>query len=304
MKYYLDKELSKLGRRKAPSNIYLYPLVNIFFQMHTCKSDEDVSVKKFYIPGYDGAKLKTFLIEPKNADKELPCIIFYHGGGFLLRASKTHYQIAKWYAKRVGCRVVFADYRLLPKYKYPVAIEDSFETFKWVVDNADALGINNNKIVLAGDSAGANISVAVTMMAKDRNILCPKGILLIYPVLDRRMNTASMEKYTDTPVWDAHRNKMFWEVYLKEYKNEQLKYASPMEAESLMDFPNTYIEVAEFDCLHDEGVEFAKRLKKESVDVELYEVKAACHGFEDVLNSELLHKCMDRRVRWIVEQFS
>lgn len=304
MKYYLNKELSKMGRKKAPSKIFLYPVVNIFLQMYTCKSDDDVFVKKCYIPGYGGANLKTFLIEPKNGYNESPCIVFYHGGGFLLRASKTHYQIAKWYAKKVGCKVVFADYRLLPKYKFPVAIEDCFETYKWVLDNADILGISKNKVVLAGDSAGANISVAVTMMAKDRNIPCPKGNLLIYPVLDRRMNTASMEKYTDTPVWDSRRNKMFWKAYLNEYTNEQIKYASPMEADSLMGFPNTYIEVAEFDCLHDEGIEFANRLKKENVNVELYEVKAACHGFEDALNSELLHKCMERRVRWVGEQFA
>lgn len=304
MKYDLDKELSKIEKLKAPSKIYLYPLVNMLLRMYTCKSDEDVSVKKFFIPGHDGAKLKSFLIEPKNNDNELPCIVFYHGGGFLLRASKAHYQVVKWYAKGAGCKVVFADYRLLPKHKFPVAVEDCFETYKWVLENADSLGINKNKIVLAGDSAGANIAVAVTMMAKDRNIPCPKGDLLIYPVLDRRMNTASMEKYTDTPLWDARRNKMFWEAYLKEYTSEQLKYASPMEAESFMGFPNTYIEVAEFDCLHDEGVKFAKRLKKENVDVELYEVKAACHGFEEALDSELLHKCIDRRVRWIGEQFS
>jgi acetyl esterase/lipase len=304
MKYNLNKELSKMGKKKAPSKIYLYPLVNVFFQMYSCKSDDDVLATDHYMYGYNGARLKTILIEPKHAEKELPCIIYYHGGGFLLRASKTHYQIAKWYASKARCKVVFADYRLLPKYKFPVAIEDCFETYKWVLNNADALGISKNKILLAGDSAGANISVAVTLMSKDRNVPCPKGNLLIYPVLDRRMNTASMEKYTDTPVWDSRRNKMFWKAYLKEYTNEQIKYASPMEAESLAGFPNTYIEVAEFDCLHDEGIEFTNRLENENVDVVLYEVEGACHGFEDVLNSDLLHKCIDRRVRWIKEQFS
>ena len=60
MKYYLNKELSKMGRKKAPSKIFLYPVVNIFLQMYTCKSDDDVFVKKCYIPGYGGANLKTF----------------------------------------------------------------------------------------------------------------------------------------------------------------------------------------------------------------------------------------------------
>lgn len=301
VKYKLDKELYKMEMKKAPSNIYLYPFVNLFFQIYSCKTDKDVFVKKCIVPSYDGAKLKTFIIEPKNAVQESPCIVFYHGGGFLLKASKTHYQIAKWYARKTGYKVVFADYRLLPKYRFPVAIEDCFETYRWVLDNADELGINKDKIIFAGDSAGANISVAVSLMAKDRNISMPKGNVLIYPVLDRRMKTESMEKYTDTPVWDSGRNKMFWNAYLKEYTKEQLKYASPMEADYLVDFPNTYIEVAEFDCLHDEGIKFAERLEREGVDVALYEIKGACHGFEDMQNSKILKTCMSRRIKWIEE---
>lgn len=196
------------------------------------------------------------VIEPKQCTNKLPCIVLYHGGGLLLKASKAHYQIAKLYAERANCKVVLTDYRLLPKYRYPIAIEDCYNTYIWVAHNAEQLKINSNKIIVAGDSAGGNIAAAVAMMLQDRKQLSPKGTLLIYPVLDRSMNTVSMKRYTDTPIWDANCTALFWKIYLSNQASKQIQYASPMEADSFKYFPKTYVEVAEFDCLHDEGGSF------------------------------------------------
>ncbi len=102
---------------------------------------------------------------------------------------------------------------------------------------------------VTGDSAGGNIAGAVTVMLKDRKQDLPKGVMMIYPVLDKRMVTESMKKYTDTPIWDSRCNKLFWEMYLKDQDVSQTRYASISEINSLDFFPDTYIEVAEFDCL-------------------------------------------------------
>lgn len=113
------------------------------------------------------------------------------------------------------------------------------------------------------------------------------------------MITESMKKYTDTPVWDSNLSKMMWNVYLGEKMPVPIQYASPMEAETLADFPKTYIEVAEFDSLKDEGVAFSQRLQAEGVSVELHEVKGACHGFEMALDSSIVQEAMQRRLKWI-----
>lgn len=136
-KYEIDSDLTKIARQKAPSNIYLYPIVNMVMKLFTCISDDKVVVNKYATPGYENGKLTTFVIEPQKCNGILPSIIFYHGGGFLLKASKAHYQIAKWYAEMAKCKVVFTDYRLLPQNKYPVAVEDCYCTYKWVLNNAD-----------------------------------------------------------------------------------------------------------------------------------------------------------------------
>ncbi|MEY8420608.1 alpha/beta hydrolase [Oscillospiraceae bacterium 44-5] len=304
VKYGIDNELAKLVKQKAPSNIYLYPIVNIVMKLSTCASDDKVTVKRYITPGYENRKLTTFLIEPKKNSDILPCIVFYHGGGLLLKASRAHYQIAKWYAEMANCKVVLTDYRLLPKNKYPVPVEDCYCTYKWILHCADRLEINKDKIIVAGDSAGGNLAAAVTLMLWDRVQISPLGAMLIYPVVDRRMKTDSMKKFTDTPVWDTARTKMFWNAYLGNQGPKQIHYASPIEAKSLEYFPNVYMEVAEFDCLHDEGIAFAERLQAEGVLTELHEVKGACHGYETILKSRIVEESMQRRIRWIQSVFN
>ena len=299
MKYKIDKELKSLEVFSGSMVGRLYPLINIGYGLVRCKSDSRVSVKKYSTPGYKGAKLSTLVIEPKQSSGNLPGIMFFHGGGFLMRASGPHYQIAKWYAEKANCKVVLTDYRLLPRYRYPVAVEDCYSTYLWTLKNADKLGINKDRIIVCGDSAGGNIATAVTSMLKDRNRPLPHGMILIYPVLDKRMKTGSMKRFTDTPIWDSRCNKIFWEVYLKGSDMSRTKYASLSELDSIDYFPQTYVEVAEFDCLHDEGIEFAERLRSEGIPVEVHDINGACHGYESAVKSSIVEKCMKRRLIWI-----
>lgn len=301
LKYSINKELLEITKQKAPSNIKLYPLISFAMKyMFKCKTDDDVDVLQYEIAGYRDAKIKTYVIEPKGCKEILPCIVYFHGGGFILRASAAHYKIAKWYAQKVKCKIVYVDYRLAPKHPFPIPVEDCYSAYQWTILNADKLGIDKNKIGIGGDSAGGNLAASVTIMLKDRKQKLPVGAMLIYPVMDRRMKTESMKRYIDTPVWNAKLSKMMWKAYLKD-TNADVKYASPMEAESLSFFPRTYIEVAEYDCLHDEGIDFSDRLQQEGVTVELYEEKGTCHGFEMALKSTILKNAMERRVNWLKE---
>ena len=109
-----------------------------------------------------------------------------------------------------------------------------------------------------------------------------------------------MKTFSDTPVWNAKLNKKMWQMYLqnKNACNEKLPLylASPMENENFEKFPKTYIEVAEIDCLRDEGIDFAEKLKASGADVELVKVERACHGFETATKSKIVKDAMDRRV--------
>lgn len=176
---------------------------------------------------------------------------------------------------------------------------DCYETYKWVLQNADILEIDPDKIIIGGDSAGGNLSTAVTLMARDRHLLLPAALLLIYPATDRRMITKSMQEYTDTPVWNARLSKMMWDAYLPTEPAKHVEYASPIEATSFADFPPTYIEVAQYDCLRDEGILLYARLCEDGILTELHEIPNACHGFETMINSGIARECMRRRIDWL-----
>lgn len=301
MKYKLNEELRYLEKLKMPANVKLLPAMNMLIRNFKCKSDENVTVKEYRIPGYEGEEISILSIEPKNIEEVLPCLVFFHGGGFMLKASFAHYELAKEYSAKLQCKVICVDYRLAPEYPFPTPVEDCFETYKWVLNNANELNIDRNKIMIAGDSAGGNLAAAVTLMARDRNIQIPGGAMLIYPVTDRKMASASMKKYSDAPVWDLKLSKMMWNAYLGKQNHEHIEYASLLEADSFKNFPKTYIEVAEFDCLHDEGVLLYERLKQEGIEAELHEVIGACHGFETLAESNITRECVKRRIEWLQE---
>ena len=249
MKYDIDNELKSISAYSGSVVGRLYPMLNAAYRMQKCRSDDSVNVKEYKIEGFGGKNIQALVIEPKEYRENLPCILFFHGGGFLMSASSAHYQIAKWYAKRANCKVVMPDYRLMPKYRYPVAIEDCYNSYLWVKENADRLDIDKDRIIVTGDSAGGNIAAALVVMLKDRDRSLPRGAMLIYPVLDKRMETGSMERFTDTPIWDSRCSKMFWDMYLENTDEEEKRYASISEVDLLDYFPETFIEVAEFDCL-------------------------------------------------------
>ena len=302
VKYPIDPELRKIAKIKMPENPNLLPLMNLVVRNFRCKSDDRVTVKRYGIPSYLGETLPVYVIEPKlevQKGTALPCLVFFHGGGFMLKASGGHYKIAKEYAVQLPCKVVYVDYRLAPEHPFPIPVEDCFATYRWVLAHAKGLGIDKNKIFLGGDSAGGNLATAVTLMARDRRYRKPKGLLLVYPVTDRRMQTLSMQNFTDTPVWDAKLSKMMWQCYLGDKKPSPVEYASPAEAKSFTEFPPTYMEVAEFDCLHDEGVELYEKIKAAGIDTEFHEIKGGCHGYETVTNSLLVRACMELRVAWM-----
>lgn len=299
MKYDIDRELKKVTWLKTPENIKIFPMMNIFLSLFKCNSDDHVRVSRYRTPGYQGAELQTLVIEPWHSEGNLPCVVFFHGGGFMLKASYVHNRMAKMYAERLPCKVVYTDYRLSPKFPFPVSVEDCYQTYRWVLDNTAMLDVNPDKIVVAGDSAGGNLALAVTLMARDRGVRVPNAELLIYPATDRRMITDSMKRYTDTPVWNARLSKMMWKAYLGDQHPERIEYASPIEAESWKGFPPAYIEVAQYDALRDEGIALYHKLQEQGIACEMHEIIAACHGFETALQSRMVRECMNRRIAWL-----
>ena len=255
----------------------------------TIKETNKIKFKVKSIKSYDNEKINIYIFEPKGINTKR-IFLYIHGGGFVYRGSKNHYDFCKKLAEEGLCKVVYVDYRLAYKYKYPVPIEDSYAAYEFILKNKR----KNDKIIIGGDSAGGCLAIDVIRRAKKLRRHLPDFLMLFYPVLDKRMNTESMKKYVDTPIWNSVLNKKMWDLYLKDNDD----YISPGEMKDVSFMPATYIETAEYDCLHDEAIEFAKKLKKEKIDVTVNETQKTMHGY-DIKNGKITKKIINDRMELI-----
>lgn len=267
------------------------------------RRDREVKVRKAAIKGYNNGKIEVFVFEPYDITDNAPCLVYYHGGGFFFEGADYHYRLAKEYALKIPCKVVFVQYRLAPKNPYPVPVEDSYAALRWTFRNAEKLKIDRMKIAVGGDSAGGTLAAAVCQMARDRGTEIPCFQLLVYPVTDSRMQSESNEKYTDTPMWNSKLSKKMWSGYLTDSNIPDIAYASPMEAKCFEHLPEAYVETAEFDCLHDEGVDYANALSEADIDVTLNETKGTIHGFDIVLKAPTTKAAVAARIKYMQNHF-
>lgn len=262
-------------------------------------SARDVKVRRETIPGYEKAPLEVLVMEGEQAVGQSACMVYFHGGGFLFPAAGYHYDLCMRYAKEVPCKVVFVQYRLTPRHPFPIPAEDCYAALLWTCENARRLGIDGDRIGVGGDSAGGALAAAAAQMMRDRIGRTLRFQMLVYPVTDRRMNTPSNHRFTDTPMWNSKLSRKMWDAYVTEDPGCAAAYASPMEAENFRDLPEAYVETAEFDCLHDEGVLYAKALLNSGVPVDVHETKGTMHGFDIVKSAPETQEAVKKRIAFL-----
>ena len=303
-KYPIHPDFKKWENMNPPLNRAMVPvlqrLMGLLFTQE--RSTEELTVERKTIPTGDGDTIRALWYCPRNAGEAAPCLVYYHGGGFVLPAAPYHYSLAKEYAQRTGCKVLFVDYRLAPKYPFPIAPEDCYAAYSWVITHAGELSIDPACIAVAGDSAGGQLATVVCLMAKERNQIMPCGQMLIYPAAGN-VETESVKKYTDTPMCNSRDMEKYGKLYRPDPSIGNNTYASPIEAESLEGLSPAYIETAEFDCLRDGGILYAERLRQCGVSAELYNTEGTIHGFDIVLDSQIVRECVDKRVAFLRRVF-
>ncbi|MBQ8642830.1 MAG: alpha/beta hydrolase [Clostridia bacterium] len=265
--------------------------------------DKEISTRCETIEGYRGEPIEVFVMEPRNIETD-NCLIYYHGGGFFFEGAGYHYKNAKTYALHVPCKVLFVQYRLAPKHPFPVPAEDSYGALLWAYENAEKLGISRDKIAVGGDSAGGCLTAAVTQMARDRRAgINIRFQLLLYPFVDQSMDTDSNRRFTDTPMWNSTLSLKMAGGYVQSRDVENFVYASPMEGDCA-DLPPAYIETAEFDCLHDDGIHYADKLRDAGIAVELNETEGTMHGFDIVQKAPTTKAAVAARIDYMRRGFT
>ena len=298
----------KISREFFPFSCFTPPISEKFLKMavphmKTPKyifKDKGLDVSRHELESYDGEKIECFLMSPKSLTAKAPCLIYIHGGGFVLAAAGYHYKNAMRYAKEVGCKVVFVNYRLAPEHPHPVFFEDCYAAMCWAYDNAEALGIHTARIGIGGDSAGSTLAVGVCMMARDRQHPVKFAFqMLPYPYLDARNNSESCKKFTDTPMWNSTLSAKIAPMTRADRSRPDYIWYSPVEAHSFEGLPPAYIETAEFDCLHDDGILYAQKLRTAGSEVILNETKGTMHGFDIMQKASITKAALTARITFM-----
>jgi len=261
-------------------------------------TDDRVTVKNGEVPGPpDAPAVPIRIYTPKASSKALPALVYFHGGGFVIGDMYLEEQRCLRLAADAGCVVISVDYRLAPENQFPAGVEDCYCALAWVAGHVKDLGVDIDRIGVGGASAGGALAAAVAQMARDRSGVALALQLLIYPVIDDRMETASMKAVSATPVWTSGSNAQMWDHYLGVKRDYVSNYAAPGRSNDLADLPPAYVMTAEFDPLRDEGISYAQRLMQAGVPVEFHSYPGACHGFDLIAPAiELSRRAMDEQV--------
>ena len=305
-KYPINKEFFPFSRFTPPiSEKFLAMAVPYMKAPRSIFHDKELDVSRHKLASYDGETIECLLMSPKSIKGDAPCLIYIHGGGFVLPAAGYHYHNAMRYAKESECRVIFVNYRLAPKHPHPVFFEDAYAAFCWAYDHAQNLNIDVSRIGIGGDSAGATLAVGVCMMARDR--MHPVKFLfqmLPYPFLDARNNSESCKKYNDTPMWNSTLSNRIAPMTKVDRNNPNYAYYSPVEAGCFEGLPPAYIETAEFDCLHDDGILYAEKLRSAGIAVVVNETEGTMHGFDIMQKAETTKAAIKMRIEFMKRCFS
>lgn len=253
---------------------------------------DGVDLRVVAAPGVDGDPDVTFrFFTPENAGGPLPCLLWIHGGGFAAGSAESSDPFCLDVVRELGCSVASVEYRLAPETPFPGPLNDCVAALTYVHTHADELGIDPGCIAVGGQSAGGCLAAGTVLKARDEAKIPVAFQFLDIPALDDRLITTSMTNFVDTPMWHRPNAILSWQCFLgRDYEgpgdaNVSI-YAAPARAGDLSGLPPTYVCTMELDPLRDEGIDYALRLLRAGVSVELHSFPGTFHGSAMITTAE------------------
>ncbi|NEU26712.1 alpha/beta hydrolase [Paenibacillus polymyxa] len=250
------------------------------------EQSEHVRTTSRMIPSVAGEILVKIYEPAQRTDVKLPAMLWIHGGGYVMGHPDMDDALCERFVQAANCVVVSVDYRLAPEHPYPAAIDDCYAALTWMTDEAELLGIDLDRVAIAGASGGGGLTAALALMARDKGGPALIFQMPLYPMIDDRNVTASSHEITaDNAPWSRKNNLTAWNMYLgnRIEDSEVSPYAVPSRAESLAGLPPTYTCVGQLDLFRDETIEYVARLAQAGVDVEFHLYPGTFHNFEGMV---------------------
>lgn len=210
-------------------------------------------------------------------------MLFIHGGGWVTESVDNYERICARLANATEHVVVSVDYRLAPEHKFPAGLEDCYAVAKTLFTNRFILNVDPEDITLIGDSAGGNLTAALSLMARDRGEFFPKRQILIYPAVNsdysETSSFASVQENGTDYLLTAGKMRDYIDLYASSEADKKNPYFAPILTDDLSNQPDTLIITAEFDPLRDEGEAYGHRLRTAGNSVEMHRIQDALHGY-------------------------
>lgn len=253
------------------------------FKVPAARVPHDMLVEDVMVPGRDdGPSTRLRLYRPRRLVGATPALLWMHGGGFFMGNVEQDDRRSMAIARELGITVAAVAYRLAPEHKAPAALDDTYACLAYLYENATNRGIDATRIALGGTSAGGGLTAGLALLAHDRGDFEPVFQLMAYPVLDDRSTLRRDRDDRNVRMFTAEGHLLTWRWYLGTEPGgpDVSEYAAPGRRTDLSGLPPAWIGVCTFDVLHDEGVEYARRLNDAGVHCDLHVVEGGFHGFD------------------------
>lgn len=288
----LTAALDAMGGGTPPGVVFTVEAVPAMREAHRARfppvtledlrQDGAFAVSEREVPGPPGAPDITLLIcLPTQATTPTGALYFVHGGGMVMGDRSFGAPFVLETAKELGLAVISVEYRLAPEHPHPAPVEDCYAGLQWLSEHTDELGVDPDRIVIMGGSAGGGLAASVTMLARDRGGPRLAGQVLRCPMLDDRNNSYSSRQLAGIGVWDRSANQMGWRALLGDRQGgpDVSPYEAPARATDLSGLPPAFIDVGSVETFRDEAVEYASRLWQAGGQAELHVWPGGFHGF-------------------------
>jgi len=249
-----------------------------------------------------GPDVDLLLLRPRGVAGRVPLIYHLHGGGLVVGTMYDDVPAVARLAAKTACAVASISYRLAPEHAYPAALDDAYAGLTWLVEQADRLGIDERRVIVAGVSAGGGLAAATALLARARGGPALVGQMLICPMLDDRNDSHSAQQMAGVGAWDRTANATAWAAYLPGRAGgpDVPALAAPAREPDLAGLPPAFIDVGSAETFRDEAVGYAGALWRNGGQAELHVWPGGSHGFDFMVPGAILSRdARSARSRWL-----
>jgi acetyl esterase/lipase len=241
---------------------------------------------------------------PGSSDRSRPGVLSIHGGGYIIGGPSMDDAMFERWCPTAGVVGISVDYRLAPEHPYPGALDDCDRALAWVIDHAEDLDIDPDRLGVYGASAGGGLAAGLALRLRDRGGPRLAFVLLEAPMLDDRRSTPS-SRLPGLAIWSRETNSLGWRCYLGDrFGADVPAEAAPARATDLTGLPPTFVAVGAVDGFRDEDIDFATRLSQAGVPTELHVYPGAPHGFQLFDTTVVARQARRDRDEWLHRQLN